>query len=48
MEEWNTDDFQGRSKDRLERNYKIIAILIVFGWLIGTGIVLYKIIDYIF
>jgi hypothetical protein len=48
MEDWNSDDFQGRSRDQVERNYRVLAIFIVLSWLVGTGIVLYKIIDYIF
>jgi hypothetical protein len=48
MEDWNSDDFQGRSRDQVERNYRALAIFIVLSWLVGTGIVLYKIIDYIF
>jgi len=48
MEKWNPNDFQGRSRDQVERNYRILAIILVLGWLFGTGFVLYKIIDYIF
>jgi hypothetical protein len=48
MEDWNPNDYQGRSKDHVERNYKVFALFLVLAWLVGTGIVLYKIIDYIF
>jgi hypothetical protein len=48
MKEWNSDDFQGRSRNRVEMNYKALAVILVLAWLVGTGIVLYKIIDYIF
>jgi len=38
--DWNPNDFQGRSKDQMERNYRIFAV--------GTGLVLFKLISYIF
>jgi hypothetical protein len=46
--DWNPNDFQGRSKDQMERNYRIFAILITLSWLVGTGLVLLKLISYIF
>jgi len=46
--DWNPNDFQGRSKDQVERNYRVFAIFLILSWLIGTGLVLYYIIDYIF
>jgi hypothetical protein len=46
--DWNPNDFQGRSKDKMERNYRIFAILLILTWLVGTGLVLYALIDYIF
>jgi hypothetical protein len=46
--DWNTNDFQGRSKDHIERNYRIFAILLMLSWLVGTGLVLYTLINYIF
>ena len=48
MKEWNPNDYQGRSRDQVERNYRAFAIFLALSWLVGTGIVLYKIIDYIF
>lgn len=48
MKEWNPNDYQGRSRDQVERNYRAFAMFLVLAWLVGTGIVLYKIIDYIF
>jgi len=45
---WNSNDFQGRSKDRMERSYRIFAFSLILSWLIGTGLVLYTLIDYIF
>jgi hypothetical protein len=47
-EDWNSNDFQGRSEDHMKRNYRIFAILLVLTWLVGTGLVLYALIDYIF
>jgi hypothetical protein len=44
----DTNDFQGRSKDHMERNYRIFAILLMLSWLVGTGLVLYTLINYIF
>jgi hypothetical protein len=46
--DWNTNDFQGRSKDHMERNYRIFAIILMLSWLVGTGLVLYALINYIF
>ena len=48
MKEWNPNDYQGRSRDHIERNYRVFALFLVLGLLTATGIVLYKIIDYIF
>jgi hypothetical protein len=48
MKEWNPNDYQGRSRDHVERNYRVFALFLVLAWLSGTIIVLYKIIDYIF
>ena len=48
MKEWNPNDYQGRSRDQVERNYRVFALFLVLSWLFGTAIVLYKIIDYIF
>ena len=47
-EDWNPNDYQGRSKDHVERNYRIFAFILVLGWLVGTGLVLFKLISYIF
>ena len=42
--EWNGDDFQGRTKEQIERNYKVFGILLRFTVLIGFGITIYAII----
>lgn len=46
--EWNSNDFQGRSKDHMERNYRILAFVLGVSWLIGTFILAYTIIKSIF
>jgi hypothetical protein len=46
--DWNPNDYQGRSKDQVERNYRVFAILLILTWFVGTGLVLYALIDYIF
>ena len=46
--DWNPNDYQGRSKDQVERNYRVFAILLILTWFVGTGIVLYALINYIF
>ena len=46
--DWNPNEYQGRSKDHVERNYRIFAFILVLSWLIGTGLVLVKLISYIF
>jgi hypothetical protein len=46
--EWNPNDFQGRSKEQVERNYRVFEIFLVLSWLVGTDLVLFKLIDYIF
>lgn len=47
-EEWNPNDFQGRSKDHVQRNYRIFAFLLGLTWFIGTFILIYAIIKSIF
>ena len=47
-EDWNNEDFQGRSKDHMERNYRMFALLIGITWFIGTYILAYLIIKSIF
>lgn len=47
-EEWNSNDFQGRSKDHVQRNYRIFALLLGMSWFIGTFILFYTIIKSIF
>jgi hypothetical protein len=46
--DWDPNDFQGRSKDQVERNYRVFAIFLVLSWLVVTGLVLYGLINYIF
>jgi len=46
--EWNPNDFQGRSKEQVERNYRVFEIFLGLSWLVGTALVLFKLIDYIF
>jgi hypothetical protein len=46
--DWNPNDYQGRSKDQVERNYRVFAILLILTWFVGTGLVLYALINYIF
>jgi hypothetical protein len=46
--DWNLNDFQGRSKNHVERNYRVFAILLMLTWFVGTGLVLYGLINYIF
>jgi hypothetical protein len=46
--DWNPNDFQGRSKDHVERNYRVFEILLMLTWFVGTGLVLYGLINYIF
>ena len=41
---WNRDDFQGRTKEQIERNYKVFGILLRFTVLIGFSITIYAII----
>jgi hypothetical protein len=48
MKEWNPNDFQGRSRDKVERYYRVLAIIIVLGCLLTTWFVIYNLIDYIF
>tara|TARA_R110000868_G_scaffold361634_1_gene623647 strand:- start:637 stop:786 length:150 start_codon:yes stop_codon:yes gene_type:complete len=45
---WNPNDFQGRSKYQVERNYRVFVIFLVLIWLVGAGLVLYDLINYIF
>jgi hypothetical protein len=45
---WNSNDFQGRSEEHMERNYRVFAFLLMLSWLVGTGLVLYALINYIF
>ena len=47
-EDWNSDDFQGRSKDHVQRNYRIFALVIGLTWFIGTFILAYTLIKSIF
>lgn len=47
-EDWNTDDFQGRSKDHVQRNYRVFALLLGLLWFIGMFILAYTIIKSIF
>ena len=44
MEEWDENDYQGRSKDHIERNYKSFGTLFRLITIIGLGIIIYAII----
>jgi hypothetical protein len=46
--DWKLNDFQGRSKNHVERNYRVFAIILMLTWFVGTGLVLYGLINYIF
>jgi hypothetical protein len=45
---WNPNDYQERREDQVERNYRVFAILLMLTWFVGTGLVLYGLINYIF
>jgi len=46
--DWNLNDFQGRSKNHVERNYRILAFSIIVFWLYLMGILVYKFINFLF
>jgi hypothetical protein len=46
--DWNPNDYQGRSKDQVERKYWVFAKLLILTWYVGTGFFLYALINYIF
>ena len=43
-EEFNPEDYQGRSKDHVERNYRIFSFVFVILWLAATYIFIYALI----
>ena len=40
--EWNPNDYQGRRRDQVQLNYRILAFSIVVFWLYFMGILVYK------
>jgi hypothetical protein len=44
MGEWDENEFQGRSKDHIERNYKSFGMLFRLIVIVGFGIIIYAII----
>jgi membrane-bound acyltransferase YfiQ involved in biofilm formation len=48
MKEWKPNDYQGRRRDQVERNYRILGFSIVIGWLFIFFLGLYSLINYIF
>ena len=46
--EWDPNEYQGRSQKKVERNYRVFAISIVLGWLGLFGLLIYKLINFLF
>ena len=45
---WNRDDYQGRSEEQVERNYRIMAFVIMFCVIIGTWTLVITLISNLF
>jgi hypothetical protein len=37
---WNRNEWQGRSKEQIERNYKVFWIGIIISFFIGAGLLI--------
>jgi hypothetical protein len=47
-QKWNSDDYQGRSKEQVERQYTSFSIFIGALSIVGVGLTLYIIFDNLF